>query len=91
MAAYSNDAMRADIYWIDQIAPHRLAIMPRPRGGDWLEDEIQSLRLEGVDVLVSLLTEAEARELELDSEAELCRTSGIDYISFPIRDRGSRI
>ena len=70
VAAYGNDAMKADIYWIDQLAPHRLAIMPRPRGGDWLEDEIRSLRLEGVDVLVSLLTETEARELELDSERD---------------------
>jgi hypothetical protein len=26
-------------YWIDTGHAGRLAILPRPRGGDWLEDE----------------------------------------------------
>jgi hypothetical protein len=47
--------MRAEIFWIEG----RLAVLPRPRGSDWLDDEVRSLRACGVDVLVSLLTSVE--------------------------------
>ena len=33
-------AMRADIYWIADTPSGRLAILGRPRSGDWLSDEI---------------------------------------------------
>jgi len=79
--------MRAEIYWIDNISPGRLAVLPRPRGGDWLEDELQSLRDQGVDLLVSLLTEDETNELELSHEAELAANLGIGFLPFPIHDR----
>jgi len=62
--------------------------MPRPRGGDWLEDEIQSWRRSGVDVVVSLLTREEQTELSVADEGELCRANGIAFVSFPIVDRG---
>ncbi|MBT4865657.1 MAG: tyrosine protein phosphatase [Planctomycetaceae bacterium] len=61
--------------------------MPRPRGGDWLEDEIKALQDCGVNVLVSLLTADEASELELSDEKKFCDQSGIELISFPINDR----
>jgi protein-tyrosine phosphatase len=61
--------------------------MPRPRGGDWLEDEIQSWRRSGVDVVVSLLTGEEQTELNLPDEEALCRANGIEFVSFPIVDR----
>ena len=35
-----------------------------------------------------MLEPAEARELELRDEAELCRGCGIEFTSFPIVDRG---
>jgi protein-tyrosine phosphatase len=78
--------MRADIYWIEGIAPHRIATMPGP-AGDRLEDEIRSLKSEGVDALVSLLTTGEVFYMELEQEPESCRACGIEYISFPIPDR----
>jgi hypothetical protein len=62
--------------------------MPRPCGGDWLEDEIQSWRQAGVDVVVSLLTREEQTELNLADEEALCRANGIEFGSFPIVDRG---
>lgn len=31
----------------------KLALAPRPRGGDWLEDELACWRQEGVDEVVS--------------------------------------
>jgi hypothetical protein len=36
--------MKVEIYWITGAPDAPLGIMPRPRGGDWLEDEIRSLR-----------------------------------------------
>jgi protein-tyrosine phosphatase len=63
-------------------------VLPRPRGGDWLEDEVRSLRASGVDSLVCLLTPAEVAELELADEAACCAAAGIDFIPFPVADRG---
>jgi len=79
--------MNADIYWITGAPGPPLGIMPHPRGGEWLEDEISSLRNQGVDVLVSLLTVDEVKELGLADEAAACRTLGIQFRSFPILDR----
>ena len=78
--------MSAEIYWIAGIGSHRIATMPRPRSGDWLEDEIRSLKREGVDALVSLLTTEEVFYMELAQESESCRACAIEYISFPIPD-----
>ncbi|NLE61994.1 MAG: tyrosine protein phosphatase [Planctomycetes bacterium] len=78
--------MLAEIYWIKPLL-YRLAIMPRPRGGEWLGDEIASLRRQGVDVIVSLLTADEIAELGLEQEAECCRSAGIEFLSLPIEDR----
>src|SRR4051794_16217334 len=80
--------MRTELYWIEGVWPGRLAITPRPRGGDWLEDEVQSWRQSGIDVVVSLLTLEEQTELNLVDETALCRANGIELISFPIADRG---
>jgi protein-tyrosine phosphatase len=80
--------MQIQIYWIDYGGPGRLGIMPRPRGGDWLEDEVSSLLAENVEVLVSLLEEAEVTELSLGDEQRLAESGGILYVSYPIADRG---
>ena len=61
--------------------------MARPRGDNWLEDEINHLKSSNVNVLVSLLERNEIQELNLDHEEELCVTKNIDYINFPIPDR----
>lgn len=74
------------LYWISEINS-RQAIMARPRGADWLETEIKSLRSQSVDVVVSLLTDDEVEELELREEAQQCATHGIEYVRFPIEDR----
>lgn len=79
-----------EIYWAD-FGTIRVAIMPRPRGGDWLEDELGRLSADhGVQILVSLLTPEENRELELSEEEAICsRDSWIEFVSCPIRDRGT--
>ncbi|MDE1145186.1 MAG: protein-tyrosine phosphatase family protein [Azospirillaceae bacterium] len=83
--------MRPALYWINSEGlswTGRLAIMARPRSGDWLEDEIAGWRDAGVGEVVSLLEPAEVRELGLEEEAALCRASGQAFTAFPIPDRG---
>jgi hypothetical protein len=80
--------MRPQVHWIDLPIAGRLAIMGRPRAGDWLDDEIAGWREEGIDIVVSLLEPEEVSELGLRGEADLCRGQGIEFISFPIPDRG---
>src|SRR5947209_6977670 len=79
--------MKAELYWIPGPWPGRLAIMPRPRGGDWLEDEIRSWLAQGVGAVVSALTAEEITELGLAEEEQLCAANGIAYLAFPIEDR----
>lgn len=74
-------------FWIETGNKLRLAIVPRPRGGDWLQDEAISMKNAGVDILVSMLRSEEAAELGLTAEADACRTAGIEFKSFPIQDR----
>jgi protein-tyrosine phosphatase len=83
--------MKPTLFVIERDSPGRLATMACPRGGDWLDDEVQALRTEGVDVLVSALTNSELVELQLSAEAELARQAGLTYISFPIPDRGAPV
>jgi protein-tyrosine phosphatase len=68
--------------------PGTLAITPRPRGGDWLGDDIRRLGAQGVDVLVSLLTRPEQQELGLEDEASACTAFGIEFVSVPVADLG---
>ena len=80
--------MIAEPYWIELRSRGRLAILPRPRGEDWLEDEVSSWRDAGFDVVVSMLTPDEVQELGLEREPEFCSTNGMHLIWFPIPDRG---
>jgi len=80
--------LKAQAYWIDGPWPGRLGILPRPRGGDWLDDEIRSWKNAGLDVVVSLLTPDEATELHLEQEAQACKNHGIELLPFAIPDRG---
>jgi protein-tyrosine phosphatase len=77
--------MQPEIYWIKEFKA--VAIMPKPRAGDWLEDEIKGLSLIGVNILVSLLTADEVYELGLKEEHKICHSHGIQFLSFPITDR----
>src|SRR5262245_43938197 len=80
--------MRTELYSLEYPDGGRLSIMERPRGGDWLADEIAALREAGVDLLVSLLTPAEVAELDLGDEEALCGRHGLGFLALPIRDRG---
>ena len=78
----------AEIYWLRDLPAGRLAVMPRPRGDDWLSDEVSSWRDAGLNTIVSLLESHEVKELGLIEERALCLAAGIEFVSFPIVDRG---
>ncbi len=80
--------MTPDLFWISGPWPGRLAITGRPRGGDWLGDEARGLRRAGVDLVVSLLERDEAAQLGLADEAKATEAVGLQFVSFPIPDRG---
>ena len=75
------------IFWIESGAAGRLAIVARPDAAQ-LAKEIAAWRAAGITAVASLLVSDEACELGLLDEPRLCRDHGIDFISFPIADRG---
>ncbi len=79
--------MECKVFWLEQPAHPRLGILPCPRGGARLEDEVASLKRQGTDVLVSMLTEEETEELELQDEPDHCARNAIEFVSFPVPDR----
>lgn len=79
--------MKPDIFWIESPWRGRLAILSRPRGGDWLRDEITLWKEAGIDIVVSLLTPRETSDLELQHESTIIHDEGLQFFSFPIPDR----
>lgn len=79
--------MIADIFWTKEKYPGRIALVARPRGGDWLDSEIATWAASGIDIIVSMLETAETEEFELEREAEYCAANNIEFISFPVPDR----
>lgn len=80
--------MAAKIFWIPGPWPGRLAIVPRPRGAEWLNDETGAWREAGIDVVVSLLEPGEEVDLDLSGESTSARASGLAFRALPIPDRG---
>lgn len=62
--------------------------MAHPRGGGWLADDMLAMAGVGVAVLVSALTDEEYDRLALAGVAEAARAAGLEYVQFPIADRG---
>ncbi len=61
--------------------------MARPRGGDWLEDDILSVARQGFDVIVSLLEDDETEQLGLAEQGKIGTEHGVRFIRIPIPDR----
>jgi protein-tyrosine phosphatase len=80
--------VKPTLYTVNRPGPGRLSTMARPRGGDWLLDELRALRRAGIDVLVCALTHPELVELELTQEPAACATAGLEFMAVPIPDRG---
>lgn len=75
------------MYWIPKNGGGRLGIAARPRGGDWIPDEVTAWRSVGVDTVILLLTPEENAELELVDEARLCAAADIRFYLVPIPER----
>jgi hypothetical protein len=69
--------------------PGRIAVVERPRGGDWLEADMAALRAAGVDTLVSALVDEEMRGAWLDAEAEAATAAGLQFRRLPISNLGT--
>lgn len=65
-----------------------IAVASRPRGNDWLADEMADLRSHEVAVLVSCLTHREEVELGLTAEREAALVEGLEFVAVPIPDMG---
>jgi protein-tyrosine phosphatase len=74
------------LYWINQFAAGNLAIMAAPRPADQFETIMLDWKDEGVDVIVSLLEESEIPGL-IEAERALCEEIGVEFFSFPVRDK----
>lgn len=65
-----------------------LTIGTRPRGGDWLEDDLRCVRRHGASILISLLEAPEETELGLQAEGLLAERCDLQFWRHPIPDRG---
>jgi protein-tyrosine phosphatase len=79
--------MRTSLFTVDLPGPGRLSTMARPRGLEWLGDEMNALRDAGVDVLVCALTGPELDELGLAGEPRAAEAAGLEFVAIPIPDR----
>ena len=75
-------------YKVLEIERGVLSVMAKPVPGEWIEDEFIGLARLGIDKIVCLLEDWEQLELGLGDEAKLCERNNIEYVSFPIPDRG---
>ena len=75
------------LYWVDGPWPGKLALAARPRGGEWLHDEITAWSQAGVNTVFSLLTHEEEQDLDLAYEQTEAKAQGMEFLSFPIPDR----
>lgn len=66
----------------------RVSIVPRPRGGGLLAEDVLALREAGVDLLISALAPLEADQLGLAGEGAAAAAAGLGFRSLPITDMG---
>ena len=81
--------LNSPLYQVEGPWRGQLAIVARPRGGDWLEDDIRTYKEYGLDLIVSLLTPTENVRLELTEEAQLCQKHNLRFLGFPIEDHSA--
>lgn len=80
--------LKPELYRVITFDQAFLAIMAKPRAGDAIKEEFAEIANCGIKRMVSLLLPAESYQLGLATAAALCRHSGIEFVSFPICDRG---
>jgi protein-tyrosine phosphatase len=81
-------SMSPDIYKIELIGSGSLSVMAKPVSGEWIEDEFSGIATWGIDRVVSLLESHEVIEVGLGDEKQLSEKYGMEFIHYPIPDRG---
>ena len=79
--------MWTELHWVNGPWPGRLALSARPRGGEWLPEELANWRQAGIQSVLSLLTSSEEKDLDLGGEAGQVKGAGMEFLSLPIADR----
>lgn len=74
------------LYWLEGPWKGKVALAARPRGGDWLKEDVANWKRAGVGAVLSLLTPEEQTELELQNEEREVQEQGLRFSSFPIPD-----
>lgn len=80
--------MQAEMYKIGNIGSGYLAIMAHPSPDSGGAASFANIAQLGIRQVVSLLEPSEARSLGLESEREMVKVYGMEYIAFPIADMG---
>ncbi|MFL6446047.1 MAG: dual specificity protein phosphatase family protein [Candidatus Sulfotelmatobacter sp.] len=73
-------------YWVNGPWNGKLALAGRPRGGDWLEDDVAEWKRAGIGTVLSLLAAEEEKEFDLQREGEQTRKASLEFLSLPIAD-----
>jgi protein-tyrosine phosphatase len=74
------------VFWVHGEPSAPLAIVLCPRGGRRLREALGAFKRGGVETLVSLLGEDEAKWLDLSQEGPLAEKLGMQFVSFPLPD-----
>ena len=85
---YVKKNMKPQIYQVELIGSGSLSVMAKPVSGEWIDDEFRGIAEHGVNRIVSLLELEESRDLGLNQEKQYSEKNNIEFISYPIKDRG---
>ena len=85
--------MSPDIYQVELFGSGSLSVMAKPVSGEWIEDEFSRIKRYGTDrivslLIVSLLEDHEAHEIGLGEESAVAMRYKMEFVLFPIPDRG---
>lgn len=80
--------MKPQIYQVEHIGSGSLSVMAKPVSGEWIDDEFRGISELGINRIVSLLESEESRDLGLNQEKQVAEQNNIEFISYPIKDRG---
>lgn len=80
--------MKPAIYNVQAIGSGSLTIMAKPESGDLMEQEFSGIASAGINKIVCLLESHESIALGLEKEKIMTERHGMEYLSYPIVDRG---
>jgi len=76
------------ITWIEIPEQGRLGIMAHPRGGPVLAETLEAMKVQGVELVLSLLEASEAEQLGIAGEGEACAEAGLEFQNLPVPEMG---